>query len=377
MPMSLTDEYLQKVLKDHEQWWSEARPGWKLGPIFRNYFEMPNLDEDPRRANLCNAILFDIQLPKVVLAAANLSYVGFEGANLNNADLTSVNLVGAMLPDAKLRKAALESADLRRSDLSRADASEANFRNANLSGAKLSSTNLSGASLWGADLSNAFFEPAPGQLPTVDGIAESDGLSTLQYKQPRALVNLRSLFKDAGYREQERQITYALRHGETENQLAGAARLEGIFNYVLFELTTLWGLAPGRALVILMLLIPIFAIPYLVAIWMPSKGQSKVDGVWQVWPSDRLRDDLGTQKPTRLSTTTFSSFGYAFYFSLLSAFHIGWRDLNVGNWIARIQPREYTLRASGWVRAVSGIQSLISVYLLAIWALTYFGRPFE
>jgi hypothetical protein len=65
------------------------------------------------------------------------------------------------------------------------------------------------------------------------------------------------------------------------------------------------------------------------------------------------------------------------YFSMLSAFHIGWRDLNVGTWIARVQPREYTLRATGWVRTVSGIQSLLSVYLLALWILTYFGRPFE
>ena len=69
--------------------------------------------------------------------------------------------------------------------------------------------------------------------------------------------------------------------------------------------------------------------------------------------------------------------GYAFYFSLLSAFHIGWRDLNVGSWLTRLQSREYALRAKGWVRAVSGVQSLISVYLLAMWALTYFGRPFQ
>jgi hypothetical protein len=26
---------------------------------------------------------------------------------------------------------------------------------------------------------------------------------------------------------------------------------------------------------------------------------------------------------------------------------------------------------------VAGLQSLLSVYLLAIWALTYFGRPFQ
>jgi len=33
--------------------------------------------------------------------------------------------------------------------------------------------------------------------------------------------------------------------------------------------------------------------------------------------------------------------------------------------------------ATGWVRVVSGVQSLISVYLLARAVLTYFGRPFE
>jgi hypothetical protein len=64
-------------------------------------------------------------------------------------------------------------------------------------------------------------------------------------------------------------------------------------------------------------------------------------------------------------------------FSILSAFQIGWHDLNVGNWISRIFPYEYTLRATGWVRAIAGVQGLVSVYLLALWALTYFGRPFE
>ena len=65
------------------------------------------------------------------------------------------------------------------------------------------------------------------------------------------------------------------------------------------------------------------------------------------------------------------------YFSLLSAFHLGWRELNVGSWIARLQTREYTLRARGWVRTVSGLQALISVYLLALAVLSYFGRLFE
>jgi hypothetical protein len=33
--------------------------------------------------------------------------------------------------------------------------------------------------------------------------------------------------------------------------------------------------------------------------------------------------------------------------------------------------------ATGWVRMVSGLQSLLNVYLLVLWVLTYFGRPFE
>ena len=43
----------------------------------------------------------------------------------------------------------------------------------------------------------------------------------------------------------------------------------------------------------------------------------------------------------------------------------------------RLQRDEYALRGSGWVRTISGIQSLLSVYLLAMWALTQFGRLFE
>jgi hypothetical protein len=35
------------------------------------------------------------------------------------------------------------------------------------------------------------------------------------------------------------------------------------------------------------------------------------------------------------------------------------------------------LEPAGWVRVVSDLESLLSVYLLAIWALTYLGRPFQ
>ena len=56
---------------------------------------------------------------------------------------------------------------------------------------------------------------------------------------------------------------------------------------------------------------------------------------------------------------------------------VGFRELSVGAWLARLQGSQYTREALGCVRKLSGLQSLLSVYLLAMWALTYFGRPFQ
>ena len=67
----------------------------------------------------------------------------------------------------------------------------------------------------------------------------------------------------------------------------------------------------------------------------------------------------------------------AAYFSLLSAFRVGWRDVNIGSWIARLQPKDFTLKGTGWLRTVSGFQSLLSVYLIALTVLSFFGRPFD
>jgi hypothetical protein len=150
-----------------------------------------------------------------------------------------------------------------------------------------------------------------------------------------------------------------------------------------FDWTTAYGMYPSRALTIIT---GIWGIMILIYFWPIrfTPREPRTAGIYQVWPSDRVETSDGNASLSNSAMVnrlrcgeTPSAFGYAAYFSLLSAFHIGWRDLNVGAWVARMQPREYTFRATGWVRVVSGIQSLLSVYLLAIWALTYFGRPFQ
>jgi hypothetical protein len=183
---------------------------------------------------------------------------------------------------------------------------------------------------------------------------------------------------------------------------------EGMFRLVAFDLTTAYGFHPARALLIMIglgaLLILVYVWPIRFATRPPDpaeipcgsrlidwvrriglglRGKWTNGGIYRIWPTDRIEVGKGEPelineaKIERLRARTLDALGYAAYFSLLSAFHIGWRDFNVGSWIARIQSREYTLRATGWVRVIAGLQSLLSVYLLAIWALTYFGRPFQ
>jgi hypothetical protein len=138
-------------------------------------------------------------------------------------------------------------------------------------------------------------------------------------------------------------------------------------------------MSPEKPLFILAGFIVFFMFFYMAALIIPNKK----DGIWKIWIPDRLRDDLPYKNRNKKKKELLYLqsggliWGYGIYFSVLSAFHFGWRDLNVGNWIARMQPYEYRLQATGWARTVSGIQSLISVYLLALSVLTYFGRPFE
>jgi len=130
----------------------------------------------------------------------------------------------------------------------------------------------------------------------------------------------------------------------------------------------------------------IWALPipiYARSIWYQPRRLKRPSGIYRTWPKDRV--ELRDGKPTldnparieRLRGHGMGTVGWAAYFSLLSTFQIGFREFSVGNWLARAQPRNFVLEPAGWVRTVSGFQSLLCVYLLAMWVLTYFGRSFQ
>jgi hypothetical protein len=265
--------------------------------------------------------------------------------------------------------------------LVRADLSSASLIEANLTDA-----NVSGAHLAYLDLTRAVYAPA--SPPPDDYVAGLRGLSTVRVSGPdrlTGLTQLRQLLAKAGLPE-EYEATFAIERNKTSYLLHGDQepasrrwrdRIDGAFRLVMFEWPIAYGLSPGRSLLVLIALAGLFAVVYCIVL------RGGFGEIFRVSPKDRLvrkhgivtwadAFDVIRLRPAHLG----SCIALAVHVSLLSTFHIGFRELNVGVWITRLQRYDYTLQAVGWVRVVTGLQSLLSVYLIAMWLLSYFGKPF-
>lgn len=239
---------------------------------------------------------------------------------------------------------------------------------------------LQGGVLAGIDFTNAKLlahsTPAWGYLDRMKGLASVELVGENRHV---LFVSLRSSLIDHGLRQLERESTYAIERAKTSY----APQPERFLKWLFFEEAACYGLCYERPLIIILILMILFAVIYVFPISWNSRGSNSGPGVFKVWSPEAilstgaLRVDENQKMVERLSAKAPARLWYAFYFSLLSAFHFGWLDLNVGNWIARLQGQQYALRPTGWVRTISGLQSLISIYLVALWVLTYFARPFQ
>ena len=400
----ITEEVLIRIVKEHERWIeTDAKDGKQAAFIGSPLSKVNLIEADLSRAdlggvNLSRCDLYGVNFSGAILYEVDFSRAKLYRVNFSGADLCGTNFWGANLYEANLYEAKLLMADLSRANLSKADLSRANLYRAKLHGAKLTETNLKDCIFYDVEGIPLVYEPKAGCPPYIPSIAEFPDLKKLTFeKSPHGLVDLREGFKKLGYRKQEREITYALKYTQrrklwNDKESSISDKLESLVYFLFFELTCQYGMKPGRPLLILMGLIPFFSFFYLFA--LGTKRQKA--GIWLVFPKERVLKTteersvkLSAKFPPRALPNgklrkmklrmlrCFRVIRIALYFSMLSAFSIGWRELNVGNWITRLQRHEYFLRSTGWVRTVSGIQSLSSVYLLALWVLTYFGRPFE
>ena len=239
------------------------------------------------------------------------------------------------------------------------------------------------------------FEPKT--YPEIRGIAAAENLELLTYlDNPDALVQLRNQFKNGGFREQERKITYALKRKEAEllwrnckdeNELWDCVAY--IFNRVGFDVSCQYGMNPWRPIRITLALWLLCSMVYVVFIhYSGESGLYRIEGkFWELTARTTPQPERIRPRPIQASARISyvlsliwresSVLGTGMFFSAMSAFNIGFRDINFGRWLRLLTRREYDIKAVGWVRTVAGFQSLISVYLIALWVLTYFGRPFE
>jgi hypothetical protein len=418
---ALTDQELQGIVARHLGWLSfrtarHPKHSQLAIPQHDNYLDRFKSRHDwhheaggsAEKLNLCYATLKNVDLSHATLADANLSGADLNGAELNGADLRGADLGGADLGGADLNGADLNGAELPKVNVGGAHLSGANLRDTDLSsailvGADLSRADLSGANLNHADLSDVQVTKAkfansnligavyaPMSEPPDAYVAGIGGLSTVSAPPGNeiGLVQLRKLLRDAGLRDAEREVTYAIEISVTTGRFSSPfwsfGWFWGFLRFMCFDVTTAYGLQPWRALIEIIGLGVLLTFVYFWLIWLSPKDLGVGGGIFQLFPVDRIIEasaEPTLEKDAKVirveSVDAWDAFRKAAWFSALSAVNIGFEQFNPGDWLRRLQSRDYSLQAVGWVRILAGAQALISVYLLAMWVLTQFGRPFD
>ena len=381
-------------------------------------------------ANLIGANLINANLRKTYLAGAYLV-----GANLRRADLIGANLRGANLRGANLRRAILLGAYMQEADLLGADLLGAHLRGAHLYKAVFESLQeqspapQEGEQTTAPSTSNTKYP----NLPDIDEMASVFSLSRMRYEtSPTSLTQLKNAFEEAGYPWQARQVSAAIKRSRDLNAIRSGDTLSqfgGLLGYVLLGITCDYGAHPEKAAMWLIFLISIFAlIFYLPAVSMPERGRgltavetgdkysTKIDpvatdyflrditaptilGLYTLFPALFLGfsgfflvTSFTTDKVALVVGLVLGFFTFvegfllrssaqglvgAFWFSLVNTLRIGWKDLSLGTWLTHMQPRDYVLKPTSWLRAVAGAQAIIGLYLLVLLLLTYFQPLFE
>lgn len=372
-----------------------------------------------RRADLSTADLSGAKLSEVNLSGAQLGGQEVTFSSYRSEDFSKVHVQWTK-PGVNLRGADLSYADLSGATLMAANLSSADLRAANLTGANLNYAELADANLEDAELKDAYLKEAnvegarfePKSNPEIRGVAAAKHLELLTYDEnPDSLAQLRKQFQDNGFRTQERTITYSLKKRQAEFSWDGCTsrQLPGdktrailwssdgnlsncasfVLNRMFFDWTCQYGMSPGRPLLLAFALFVLCSGLYFACIH--SSGRSALQRVYgqglESDPTSHRR--VERIQPGVLSRGTWwmmigaflwrelRVLGTAMFFSLMSAFNIGFRDINFGRWLRLLTRQEFDIKAVGWARVAAGWQSLISVYLIALWVLTYFGRPFE
>ncbi|MFC5862734.1 pentapeptide repeat-containing protein [Acidicapsa dinghuensis] len=392
-------------------------------------------------ADLSKATLDHADLSKAQLKGAILKNADLTRANLSEADLEDADLSGAQLsggdedsPGADLWSAHLDNARLQKSNLTHAYLGQTDLMGTYFdSDTDVSFINLDQALFQPrGDLDPEIFRTASNlaALKYVDDpkpiIDLRNALRDSGIEQPARQLTEAYLRHDPNVPPQTPEAAKTTHHhhpeeSDPENALrlyTGAEYWIHVAGYwagetlqwmreAAFDWTCGWGADPGRPLIIIaimaLLCTPIYWLGTHVqrckwGLFLVVSGKRRRTGlsrqhvfhirVRHTWRTPKLREPDAMPGPgdwmlhlwktrSQWMRVELRALWTAMLFSLMSVFNIGFQGFNGGEWIRMLQPREFDLRARGWMRTVSGVQSLLGVGLLALSILSYFGHPFD
>ncbi len=339
------------------------------------------------RASLKNAALNNSNFENANLRLTTLDDANFAHSNLSGIDLTNATLIHVNFTDANLEGANLVESNLENSNFTHANLNHASLKSASLKNVMFLNTSLLDTDFADADLAGALYKPKIGFLPNIMSFTSAKNFKQLKFYDSKlgapAMTELRNAYRNAGMRNMERLITAMVKTEDMKSawHRGGLGYIEASFEYLFFYLTCDFGAAPGRPMGIILMLIFIFAIPTWFAI---AKASSK-PYIYKIMLEEPLHDvkkisSLMYQPPKDSSERMKYELKQALtalHISLMSSFQIGFYHVDISAWIARLQSMSYYYVTTGWIRPIAGLQSLISIYLVVLWALSYFGHPFE
>ena len=223
---------------------------------------------------------------------------------------------------------------------------------------------LIATSFMNAELSNVIMDPDTLSANSMSGLAFARGLRNLKFHRPDKLSMVKSYFRQNHYRQSEREITCALKRHDQNwiEKIAFDYTSEYGSNFIR-PIQILLGIWLGCSFIYFLL----FRIKDKSGLMITTTSFNKV-GYIHV-PRDISQEFI--------SNKLLSIIGHACLFSLLSTFNIGFRGFNFARIIRLLNTKEKDFRPTGVLRTISAVQAILSVFLIGLWILSYFGRPFD
>ena len=345
-----------------------------------------------------------LELNMVVAQGGEIYRLNIDDLWMVKSDYRAGTIAQTVLRNARFMKSDLRHADLVALDIYQSDFTKANLAGASLNTVEFSCSNevyLDNAGPGCHNFSEATFIGAAYEVFESNSIKaelQIAGVKGIEHwyvediKATPTIYPFRASLIAKGMTSEAKAITYVINKSiddfifrESDDSVE---LLLAYLRNTLFDKTVKYGADPSHALLVLMYVFIYFTIFYVAyaIVCKVALSPSRFSLVIKVndtsFPLNRYFEDapqtnwhIGPRTtPNLIRAIRFA--GHIFWFSLLSSFHIGWRDLNLGTWLSRLQPRHFVYEPSGVLRVVSGIQSLVSVFLVALCVVSSFGHPF-